>query len=108
MAITPQVQRPDGKNNHALIMELRAIVGEFYVLFEKEDVIVYEQDGSIFQVMPEVVVVPGDVQQVAAVVKAAKRANVPIVPRGSGTGLAGGAVPAEGGIVLSLARLIAF
>ena len=67
--------------------------------------IVYEQDGSIFQVMPEIVVVPGNVDQVAAVVKAAKQANVPIVPRGSGTGLAGGAVPAEGGIVLSLARL---
>ena len=89
----------------ALIHELRAIVGENYLLIEKEDVIVYEQDGSIFQVMPEVVVVPGDVDQVAAVVKAAKQANVPIVPRGSGTGLAGGAVPAEGGIVLSLARL---
>jgi glycolate oxidase len=88
-----------------LIHELRAIVGENYLLIEKEDVIVYEQDGSIFQVMPEVVVVPGDVDQVAAVVKAAKQANVPIVPRGSGTGLAGGAVPAEGGIVLSLARL---
>ena len=38
-------------------------------------------------------------------VKAAKQAGVPIVPRGSGTGLAGGAVPAEGGIILSLARL---
>ena len=88
-----------------LIDELRTIVGENYVLLEKEDVIVYEQDGSIFQVMPEVVVVPRDVQQVAAVIKAAKQANVPIVPRGSGTGLAGGAVPAEGGIVLSLARL---
>jgi glycolate dehydrogenase FAD-linked subunit len=88
-----------------LIHELSEIVGEKYLLVEKEDVIVYEQDGSIFQVMPEVVVVPGDVDQVASVVKAAKRANVPIVPRGSGTGLAGGAVPAEGGIVLSLARL---
>jgi glycolate dehydrogenase FAD-linked subunit len=74
-------------------------------LVEKEDVIVYEQDGSIFRVMPEVVVLPGDVEQVAAVVKAAKQAALPIVPRGSGTGLAGGAVPAEGGIVLSLARL---
>jgi glycolate oxidase len=50
-------------------------------------------------------VLPGDVEQVAAVVKAAKEANAPIVPRGSGTGLAGGAVPAEGGVVLSLARL---
>jgi glycolate oxidase len=89
----------------ALIQELCGIVGDHYTLIEKEDVIVYEQDGSIFQVMPEVVVVPENVEQVAAVVKAAKRANVPIVPRGSGTGLAGGAVPAEGGIVLSLARL---
>ena len=88
-----------------VVIELQGIVGEPYVLFEKEDVIVYEQDGSIFQVMPQIVVVPADVEQVAAVVKAAKRANVPIVPRGSGTGLAGGAVPAEGGIVLSLARL---
>jgi glycolate oxidase len=88
-----------------LIRELRAIVGNTYLLLEKEDVIVYEQDGSIFQVMPEVVVVPANVEQVAAVIKAAKRANVPIVPRGSGTGLAGGAVPAEGGIIVSLARL---
>jgi len=88
-----------------VVKELCAIVGEPYVLIEKEDVIVYEQDGSIFQVMPQIVVVPADVEQVAGVVKAAKRAAVPIVPRGSGTGLAGGAVPAEGGIVLSLARL---
>jgi glycolate oxidase subunit GlcD len=92
-------------NRDLLINSLRKIVGARYVLNEKEDVIVYEQDGSIFQVMPEIVVLPGDVEQVSAVIKAAKRANVPIVPRGSGTGLAGGAVPAEGGIILSLARL---
>ncbi len=89
----------------ALAQELCSILGDRYVLVEKEDVIVYEQDGSIFQVMPEIVVLPADVDQVSAVIKAAKRADVPIVPRGSGTGLAGGAVPAEGGIVLSLARL---
>ncbi len=67
--------------------------------------IVYEQDGSILQAMPEIVVLPGNVEQVSAVVRAARKAGVPIVPRGSGTGLAGGAVPAEGGIVLSLACL---
>ena len=99
-------QKPKNTPNKSdLIGELRAIVGAPYVLVEKEDVIVYEQDGSIFQTMPEIVVLPADVEQVSAVVKAAKRAGVPIVPRGSGTGLAGGAVPAEGGIVLSLARL---
>ena len=87
-----------------LIRDLRAIVGAAYVLVDKEDVVVYEQDASIFQVMPELVVLPANVEEVAAVVKLAKRFNVPIVPRGSGTGLAGGAVPAEGGIILSLAR----
>src|SRR5688572_9836658 len=92
-------------NNNNLVRQLCAIVGERYVLVEKEDVIVYEQDGSIFQVMPEIVVLPANAEQVAAVVKTAKQAAVPVVPRGSGTGLAGGAVPAEGGIVLSLARL---
>jgi glycolate oxidase len=92
-------------NRHQLIESLQGIVGNRYVLVEKEDVIVYEQDGSIFQVMPEIVVLPANVEQVSAVVKGAKRAGVPIIPRGSGTGLAGGAVPAEGGIVLSLARL---
>src|SRR5919109_2412865 len=94
-----------GIGQSTLVRQLRSIVGETYVLIEKEDVIVYEQDGSIFQVMPEIVVLPANVEQVSAVVKAAKQANVPIIPRGSGTGLAGGAVPAEGGIVLSLARL---
>ncbi|MDH3444251.1 MAG: FAD-binding protein [Deltaproteobacteria bacterium] len=88
-----------------LVHELRAIVGERFVLTEKEDTIVYEQDGSIFSMMPEIVVLPANSEQVVAIVKAAKRANVPIIPRGSGTGLAGGAVPAEGGVVLSLARL---
>jgi glycolate oxidase len=88
-----------------LIKGLERIVGEHYVLVQPEDVIVYEQDGSIFQVVPEIVVLPADVEQVAGVVKAARRANLPIVPRGSGTGLAGGAVPAEGGVVLSLARM---
>jgi len=92
-------------NRNALLEELRQIVGEKYLLIEKEDVIVYEQDGSFMQAMPEIVALPADVEQVSKVVRAARKAGVPIVPRGSGTGLAGGAVPAEGGVVLSLARL---
>ena len=100
-----EAQRFDVESRNRLLRKIRGIVGDPYVLIEKEDVIVYEQDGSIFQVMPEIVALPADTDQVAAVVLAAKEANVPIVPRGSGTGLAGAAVPAEGGIVLSLARL---
>src|SRR5436309_14259614 len=92
-------------NRDKLIRELRAVVGDEYVLVEKEDVIVYEQDGSIMQAMPEIVVLPRSTEEVAAVVRAAKQANVPIVPRGAGTGLAGGAVPAEGRGRISLARM---
>jgi len=90
---------------NSLVGELRRVVGDAYVLVEPEDVIVYEQDGSIMQVTPEVVVLPASTAEVAGAVRAAKRANVPIVPRGSGTGLAGGAVPAEGGVIISLARM---
>src|SRR5713226_1368854 len=89
----------------ALIRALKDAVGDAYVLVEKEDVVVYEQDGSILQVMPEIVVLPARTEEVAAVVKAARAANVPIVPRGSGTGLAGGAVPAEGGVVIAMTRM---
>ncbi len=92
-------------DKHQLMIQLGRIVGPQYVLADKEDVISYEQDASIFQVLPEIVVLPGNTHEVAAVVRAARQANIPIIPRGSGTGLAGGAVPAEGGIVLSLARL---
>ncbi len=92
-------------DKHQLMIQLGGIVGPQYVLADKEDVISYEQDASIFQVLPEIVVLPGNTHEVAAVVRAARQANIPIIPRGSGTGLAGGAVPAEGGIVLSLARL---
>jgi len=52
-------------DRNALIRGLRAIVGEHYVLVEKEDVIVYEQDGSIFQVMPEIAIVPGNASATA-------------------------------------------
>jgi len=92
-------------DRQALIAQLRRIVGDAHVLTDEADVIVYEQDGSILQAVPEIVVLPADTPQVAAVVRAAARAGVPVVPRGSGTGLAGGAVPAGGGVVVSLARL---
>jgi len=102
---SPSEQKTARVTRDALLRELRAVIGDTYVLVEKEDVIVYEQDGSILQVMPEIVVLPASTEEVAGAVRAAKRANVPIVPRGSGTGLAGGAVPAEGGVIISLARM---
>jgi len=64
-------------------------------LSRKKNDIVQEQDGSMFHVMPEVVVLPADVEQVATVIKAARPAGVPIVSCGSGTGLTGRKIAAD-------------
>lgn len=57
---------------------------------------------------PDIVVFPTSAEEVQAVVKAAYDANVPVVPRGAGSGLEGGAIPYQGGIVLDLMRMKAF
>jgi glycolate oxidase len=66
----------------------------------------YECDGlTNFRTMPEAVVLPRTTEQVQAVVRICARHQIPFVARGSGTGLSGGALPAEGGIVISFARM---
>ena len=67
----------------------------------------YSQDETYKSkpVLPEVVVKPGDAVSVAKILKLASNRNMPVTPRGGGTGLSGGAVPIYGGIVLSLERM---
>jgi glycolate oxidase len=76
------------------------------VLVRPEQLRTYECDGlTNFRVVPTAVVLPQTAEQVREVVKLCARDNVPFVSRGSGTGLSGGALPVEGGIVISLARM---
>src|SRR6202789_3563048 len=66
----------------------------------------YECDGlRNFRTLPSAVVLPRTAEQVQAVVRICDRHRIPFVARGSGTGLSGGALPAEGGIVISFARM---
>src|ERR1035441_7177804 len=66
----------------------------------------YECDGlTNFRTVPGAVVLPRTAEQVQAVVRICARHSIPFVARGSGTGLSGGALPAEGGIVISFARM---
>src|ERR1700749_875148 len=66
----------------------------------------YECDGlTAFRVMPAAVALPRTTEQVQSVIRICAKHNVPFVARGSGTGLSGGALPAEGSVVLSLARM---
>jgi glycolate oxidase len=85
---------------------LIAIVGDRYVLDSPNELYVYSYDATpIYQSLPDVVVMPGSTQEVAAVLQLANEHGLPIVPRGSGTNLAGGTIPVSGGIVLNMNRL---
>src|ERR1700678_2178393 len=85
---------------------LRAIVGEEGLLTAPQELRTYECDGlTNFRVVPAAVAIPTDASQVQEIVRLCHRDRVPFVARGSGTGLSGGAMPAEGGIVISLSRL---
>jgi len=76
------------------------------VLCEEEEIRPYECDGlSAYRQTPMVVVLPSSVDQVRAVMRLCHALKVPVVARGAGTGLSGGALPLAGGVLLSLAKL---
>ena len=86
--------------------ELETIVGADGVLSDPEELLVYESDGlTLFRALADFVVFPTSAEQVAAVVRLANRESIPFVARGAGTGLSGGCLPAEGGLVISLMRM---
>jgi glycolate oxidase len=86
---------------------LHAFLPEAAVLFNAEDVKPYECDGlSAFRQVPMVVVLPDSEAQVQRVLQTCHRMKVPVVPRGAGTGLSGGALPLGDGVLLSLAKLM--
>jgi glycolate oxidase len=88
------------------LAEFRAIVGPEGLITQPEQLHTYECDGlTNFRVMPAAVVLPTSTEQVQGVVRVCHRERIPFVARGSGTGLSGGALPIQGGIVISLARM---
>ena len=89
----------------SFIKELAKIVGCENVLFGKKDLLAYSYDATSLRGMPEVIVFPLSTAEVSAVMKAAHRERVPVVPRGAGTNLSGGTIPVSGGLVLELSRM---
>ncbi len=90
----------------AVVAALRAVLPPQSVLYSEEDTRPYECDGlAAYRQLPMVVVLPENEAQVVAVLNACRELQVPIVPRGAGTGLSGGATPIADGVVLSTARL---
>ena len=94
-----------GARRAALVAELEAVFGPSNVLDSPDDVLVYEYDYGLDRAAPDVVVFPDRAEQVASAVEIAARYGLPVVARGAGTGIAGGAIPVAGGLVVALARL---
>jgi len=105
---TPHTSFDDPKlaaAREALEQELRTFLPDDSVLVQEEEVRPYECDGlSAYRQLPLLVVLPRTVPEVQRVLRLCHEHKVPVVARGAGTGLSGGALPLSDGIVLSLAR----
>ena len=89
-----------------LIDNLSAIVGRDNVLYKPDELLVYECDGlPQHKHRPRAVVFPSSTEETAAVMRELARANVAFTPRGAGTGLSGGALALNSGVVIELARM---
>ena len=95
-----------GLDRARLRSALQAIVGPDGVLTEPTELLVYESDGlTIFRATADAVAFPRSTAEVAACVRLANAEGLPFVARGAGTGLAGGCLPSEGGLVIALTRM---
>jgi len=84
---------------------LAGLLGPRGYLDRPEDLTLYEYDGSVEKHRPDLVVFPRSTEDVSAIVRTATEFGVPLVGRGAGTGLSGGSIPCEGGIVVAFARM---
>jgi glycolate oxidase len=96
---------PRGKLTPAIVRKLESALGKERVISSPDELFAFEFDGTIERALPQAVVFPETTEQVAAAVRIAHKHDVPVVPRGAGTGLSGGAVAAVGGIVVALTRM---
>jgi glycolate oxidase len=91
---------------HRVYRELVSILGTEWVLHTPDELVVYECDAlTLHPRLPDFVVFPDSTDEVVEIVKLARRYNIPFLPRGAGTGLSGGAIPVQGGIVLEFIRM---
>jgi len=98
-------QRISEAEKAEVVAELSVLLGARYVLHSPYDLTLYEYDASIDRGKPDIVVMPMSSTEIATIVKIAAHHHLPVVPRGAGTGLSGGAIPVYGGIVIVFTRM---
>ncbi len=101
----PEATAPE-RDLRELVGELRGIVGDEWVYTHEHQLRTYESDGLLqYQVTPAAAVLPGTAEEVRRVVAACAKVEVPWVARGAGSGLSGGALPIEDGVLIVLSRM---
>ncbi len=89
----------------AVVEQLRKIAGRDAVLDRPEDLMLYEYDAGVRKCTPTAVVFPQNTEHVSQILRLASAGGFPVVARGAGTGLSGGAIAPEGGVVVAFARM---
>jgi glycolate oxidase len=101
----PQLAVPSQAMRQSLVRRLREFLPRDAVLTDTEELHPYECDGlSAYRKLPWIVALPETVEQVGRILKLCSKEKISVVARGAGTGLSGGALPLEDGVLLSLAK----
>ena len=100
-----KIAAPTSMSLSRAIDRMRTALGRENVLDRPEHLMVYEYDASVDTGVPGAIVLPTSTEQVSAVMRIASEEGVSVVPRGAGTGLSGGSISRDGGIVLALSRM---
>ncbi len=93
------------ENREALARALRDVAGPDRVFDHPADLLAYEYDGSVLSAIPDLVVFPASTEEVSGIMRVTARFGVPMIARGAGTGLSGGAITPIGGIVVAMSKM---
>jgi glycolate oxidase len=88
-----------------VLKELSEIVGSIHFIARQEELARFASDGTKLEFIPDAVAFPGDSDEISKIFQLANRENFPVIPRGGGSGMSGGSLPVDGGLILSMDRL---
>ena len=89
----------------SVIKELASILGNKNILTNKEDLLLYSHDATAQEFIPDAVIFPKDAWEISKILKLANEELFPVIPRGAGSGMSGGALAVKGGLVMAMNRL---
>jgi glycolate oxidase len=87
-----------------VLSKISDIVGPKHLITDQKDLADYATDATKLEFMPDAVAFPGNTQQVSQILRLATAKGLPVIPRGAGSGMSGGALPVKGGLVMGMNR----